>query len=90
MPLRSIIAYHHSLLRTMRRTYFLQIFQLFIVIRNAVFWDVTPCSFGKNRRFRLLVTADVPRSPILVILMMEAMNSSEPQYLKEPNDVTFH
>jgi hypothetical protein len=54
-------------------------------MKNANLWDVTPCGFCKNRRilflcsvFRLLVTANVfPSSPILVILMMEAIRSSE-------------
>jgi hypothetical protein len=51
-------------------------------MKNTVFWDVTPCGSCKNRRFervrRLLFTAnDIPISPILVTLMMEALNSSE-------------
>jgi hypothetical protein len=61
--------------------------------KNTVFWDVTPCGSLKNRRFggtyrlhpqyivssviRLLVTANVPSSPILLTLMMEAISSSE-------------
>jgi hypothetical protein len=55
--------------------------------KNAVFWDVTPCGSCKNRRFegiaflrsvrRLLVTANVPNSPILVTLMMGPLRSSE-------------
>jgi hypothetical protein len=56
---------------------------------ESVFWDVTPCGSCKNRRFggthfvflrsvrRLLVTANVPSSPILVTLIMEALSSSE-------------
>jgi hypothetical protein len=48
-------------------------------VKHAVFWDVTPCGSCKNRRSvrRLLVTANVPSSPILVALMMEAIRSSE-------------
>jgi hypothetical protein len=38
---------------------------------------------------RLVVTASVvPSSPILVILMKEALSSSETLVLKEPHDVT--
>jgi hypothetical protein len=81
------------------------------LLKNGVFWDVTPCCpcktdvseelrtsirvtrFGElgttlavtsNRRSvrRLLVTASVvPRSPILVILMKEALSSSETSVL---------
>jgi hypothetical protein len=65
------------------------------IVKNAVFWDVTPCGSCKNSRYggtyrlhhqgdknrsllRLLVIANiVPRSPILVTLMMEAIGSSE-------------
>jgi hypothetical protein len=36
---------------------------------------------------RLLVTANVPSSPILVTLMMEALSSSE-TFLQEPHGVT--
>jgi hypothetical protein len=52
-------------------------------VKNGVFWDVAPCGSCKNRLFggtqrRLLVTAGVvPSSPILVILMKEALSSSE-------------
>jgi hypothetical protein len=37
---------------------------------------------------RLLVTANVPSSPILVILMLEALSSSETSVVKEPHSVT--
>jgi hypothetical protein len=38
---------------------------------------------------RMLVTANVvPSSPILVILVMEALRSSETSVLKEPHGVT--
>jgi hypothetical protein len=39
---------------------------------------------------RLLVTANgVPRSPILVTLMMEDLRTSETRFLQEPHGVTF-
>jgi hypothetical protein len=51
-------------------------------MKNAVFWDVTPCGSRKNRRFggtyrTLSVASFAPSSPILVTLMMEARSSSE-------------
>jgi hypothetical protein len=51
---------------------------------NSVFWDVTLRDSCKNARClcRLLVTANVvPRSLILVILMMEVLHSSESSVL---------
>jgi hypothetical protein len=66
-------------------------------MKNAVLWDVTPCGSCRNRRFggtyrlhhtflrsvrRLLVTTNVvPTSPILVILMIVALCSSETSVL---------
>jgi hypothetical protein len=62
-------------------------------MKNAVFWDVTPCGSFKKRRFggtiasfrsviRLLVAANVvPSSTNLVTQMMEALNSSETSIL---------
>jgi hypothetical protein len=55
-------------------------------MKNGVFWDVTPCGSCKNSVFlrsarRLLVTASVPSALILVILMMEALSSSETSVL---------
>jgi hypothetical protein len=59
------------------------------LVKNADFWDVTPCGSYKNRRFgrtnhhqhrsmlQYLVTANVSSSPILFTLMMEVMLSSE-------------
>jgi hypothetical protein len=42
-------------------------------MKNAIFWDVTPC----GSMLRLLVTADIfPSSPILVTLMVEVIYSS--------------
>jgi hypothetical protein len=41
-------------------------------MKNSVFWYVIPCGVR-----RLLDTASVPSSPILVTLMMEALDSSE-------------
>jgi hypothetical protein len=44
-----------------------------VIVKNAVFWDVTPCCCCKNRCvLRLLVTANVvPTSPTLVTLMIK-------------------
>jgi hypothetical protein len=53
-------------------------------MKNAVFWDVTPCGSYKNRHFALrLLLADnvVPSSSILVTLMIEATCSSETSVL---------
>jgi hypothetical protein len=64
-------------------------------MKNAVFWDVMPCGSCRNRRFegkyllllllrsvfRLLVTANIPSSSILVTLSMETMLSSETSVL---------
>jgi hypothetical protein len=57
-----------------------------MIMKNAVFWDVTLYGPCKNRRFRsvrrLLVAACVvPSSPILVTLMKEAPGSSETSVL---------
>jgi hypothetical protein len=52
-------------------------------MKNVVFWDVTPWGSCNNIIFsrsvlRLLVTVNVvPSSPIIVILMTEAIRSSE-------------
>jgi hypothetical protein len=61
-------------------------------MKNAVYWDVTPCGSWENQRFggtcllhhqcELLVTANVvPSSLILFILMMVAIRSSETSVL---------
>jgi hypothetical protein len=55
-------------------------------MKNGVFWDVKPCGSCKNRFFRsvrrLLVTASVVRSSlILVTLMKEAIRSYETSVL---------
>jgi hypothetical protein len=53
-----------------------------VTMKNGIFWDVTPCGSCKNRSVcRLLVTASVPISPILVTLMKEALSSSETSVL---------
>jgi hypothetical protein len=57
-----------------------------VTMKNGVFWDVKPCGSCKNLVFlhsmrRLLVTASVPSSPILVTLMKEALSSSETSVL---------
>jgi hypothetical protein len=53
-------------------------------MKNAVFWDVTPCGSCKNRRFggiyRLHHQGDT-NSQILVALMMEAIASPETSVL---------
>jgi hypothetical protein len=71
-----------------------KICQTVVSLKNAVLWNATPCGscknqrFGgtyrlhhqgdKNRRDRLLVTANVvSSSPILVTLMMAVLRSSE-------------
>jgi hypothetical protein len=52
-------------------------------MKNGVF-----CEFLRSMR-RLLVTASiVPSSPTLVILMKEALSSSETSFLQEPYGVT--
>jgi hypothetical protein len=63
-------------------------------MKNAIFWYVTACDSCKNRCFggtyrliiiisvfRLLVTANVPSSPILVTLMVDLLSSSETSVL---------
>jgi hypothetical protein len=51
-----------------------------VTMKNAVFWDVTPCVFLRSI-YRLLVTANVPSSQILATLM-EALGSSETSVLE--------
>jgi hypothetical protein len=51
-------------------------------MKNAVSWDVTLCGSCKDSNFLrsllwLLITANVPSSPILVTLMMKAIRSSK-------------
>jgi hypothetical protein len=48
-------------------------------MKNAVFWDITPCGCCKNKQRAsvLPVSANVvPSSPIHVTLMMEAIRTS--------------
>jgi hypothetical protein len=70
-----------------------------IVMKNAVFWVVTPCGSCKNVRCvrRLLVAACVvPSSPIFVTLMMEKPGSSDTPVLtraiwrNNPEDTILH
>jgi hypothetical protein len=58
------------------------------MMKNGVFWDVTPCGSCKNHLVflrsvrRLLVAASVvPSSQILVTLMKEGLGSSETSVL---------
>jgi hypothetical protein len=55
-------------------------------MKNAIFWDGTPCGSCKKRHrwlCRLLGMAKIiPSSPILVTLMMEAICSSETSFIK--------
>jgi hypothetical protein len=50
--------------------------------------DVSECIVFLRGVRRLLVTANVPSSPILVTLMMETLRSSETSFLQEPHGVT--
>jgi hypothetical protein len=59
-----------------------------VTMKNGVFWDVTPCGSCKMRR--LLVTAIVPSSPVLVTLMKEALSSSETSVLTRATDTIWH
>jgi hypothetical protein len=49
-------------------------------VKNAVFWDVTPEEILSSVH-RLLVMANIPSSPILVTLMMEALSFYETSVL---------
>jgi hypothetical protein len=52
-----------------------------VTMKNGVFWDVMKYQFLRSLR-RLLVTASVvPISPILVILIKEALSPSETSVL---------
>jgi hypothetical protein len=48
-------------------------------MRNAIFWDVTPCGYCTfSRRVSVVSYGNVvPSSPLLAALMMEAIRSSE-------------
>jgi hypothetical protein len=53
-------------------------------MKNGVFWDVTPCGSCKNTRRNIpedTILNVVPRSPILVTLMMVELRSSETSVL---------
>jgi hypothetical protein len=69
-----------------------------VTMKNAIFWDVTPCGFYKNRHFlflrsalRLLVTANVvPILSIQFTLMTEAICSPKRRLLQQPHGMTPH
>jgi hypothetical protein len=47
-------------------------------MKNGVFWDVTPCgNLSSQRAWVPSYGYVVPSSPIVVILMIEALSSSE-------------
>jgi hypothetical protein len=62
-----------------------------VTMKNAVFWDVTPCGSSNNRRLPkvLLVTAYVLSiSLILSIMLMEAIPSPKRRFFEEPHGIT--
>jgi hypothetical protein len=52
-------------------------------MKNGILWDVMPCGMLCSM-CRLLIMANVPISPILVTLMMEALSPSETSVLTRP------
>jgi hypothetical protein len=54
-----------------------------VTMKNAVFWDVRCVALVRTLRsvLQLLVTANIPSSPTLFTLMMDALSSSETSVL---------
>jgi hypothetical protein len=70
-------------------------FEVFTVVtmKNGAFWDVTPCGSCKyivflRRVRRLLVTANIPSSPILSPWWWRCPVPPKHQFLQEPHDIT--
>jgi hypothetical protein len=67
-----------------------------VIMPGSVRFEVFTAVIMKNEEIlvflrsvhRLLATANVPSSPILVTLMMEALDSSKRRFLQEPHGVT--
>jgi hypothetical protein len=50
-------------------------------MKNAIFWDATPCVFLRSMLCLLVAANTVPSSTIFGTLMMEAIRSSETSIL---------
>jgi hypothetical protein len=57
-------------------------------MKNAVFWNITPCCSCRNRRFsarRLLITANVPSSPIFSPWWWRRYVPPKSRFLQQPH-----